>query len=98
MKPDDASPQFLGRITTYTYDDEGRRLSVSEPDSQVIRCERNPEKRVFEISGPGGQTTEFHDRAVRFLVVEPDPITGALQPVFSGGKPKVIYLCREAGL
>jgi hypothetical protein len=38
----------------------------------------------------------FRDEAVRFLVAEPDPETGELDPVVNyRGEPKYLYLCRE---
>jgi hypothetical protein len=87
-----------GYITTYTYDASGEMIALSQPSPPPSKCEHDEKKRVFRITGPGGTTTEFHDRAVRFLVVEPDPESGELGPVISRGEPKVIYLCKEAGL
>lgn len=80
----------LGNVTTFTYffDLEPARFQV----------EHDRQKRLFEITGPDGKKTEFHDRAVQFLVVEPDPDTGELEPDVTRGKPKVMYLCRETGL
>ena len=60
--------------------------------------EHDREKRLFRVTDPDGKVTEFHDRAQRFLIVAPDPQTGKLEPVISWGVPKVMYLCREAGL
>jgi hypothetical protein len=92
-------PHWDGGITTYTYDaGKLNSFSGSQPVAPPCSCERDEKKRVFRITAPDGQTTEFHDRAVRFLVVEPDPTTGELEPAVVQGKPKVIYLCREAGL
>jgi hypothetical protein len=79
-----------GRITTFTYYYD---LEVSP-----MQIDHDRERRLFEIIGPDRKMTEFHDRAVRSLVVEPDPETGELKPVVVQGKPKVIYLCRETGL
>jgi hypothetical protein len=104
MTPDDNRDSFSGLITTFTYEATSRLGSISGPDSETeprppaFRAEHDQEKRVFRITGPDGQTTEFHDRAVRFLVVEPYPETGQVEPIILHGKPKVIYLCREAGL
>jgi hypothetical protein len=80
----------LGNVTTYTY--------FYDVSPQLFKVEHDRDKRRFAMTGPDGETTEFHDRAVRFLVVEPDPETGELTPVIRRGNPKVIYLCREAGL
>jgi hypothetical protein len=41
---------------------------------------------------------EINDWAVRFLIVDPDPETGKLGPVLSGGMPRIIHLGGEAGL
>jgi hypothetical protein len=79
-----------GHLMTYTY--------YYDPEPSLFQIEHDREKRRFEVTGPDGKKTEFHDRAVRFLVVEPDAETGELEPVVARGKPKVIYLCREAGL
>ena len=79
-----------GHLMTYTY--------YSDPEPSLFQIEHDREKRRFEVTGPDGKKNEFHDRAVRFLVVEPDAETGELEPVVARGKPNVIYLCREAGL
>ncbi len=77
----------LGNVTTFTY------FYDLEPARFLIEHDR--QKRLFEITGLDGKKTEFHDRAVQFLVVEPDSETGELEPVVTRGKPKVMYLCRE---
>jgi len=90
-------PHWHGGITTYTYDadDVG---SIPQPAAPPCSSEHDEKKRVFRITAPDGQTTEFHYRAVQFLVVVPDPTTGELEPIVNQGRPRVIYLCREAGL
>ncbi|MBI2692179.1 MAG: hypothetical protein HYX29_09595 [Solirubrobacterales bacterium] len=40
---------------------------------------------MFRIPGPDGRTAEIHDRAVRFLAVDPDLDAGALKPVLDEG-------------
>jgi hypothetical protein len=84
-------------IITYVYDREGRIGTVSDSVPRAT-CDHDREKRLFRVTEPDGTTVAFHDRAVRFLVAEPDPETGELRPVMERGRPKVIYLCREAGL
>ncbi len=71
---------------------------VYEPPPLRSQVEHDEQRRLFRITGEDGKAPEFHYRPVRFLVVEPDPRTGKLEPAFSGGQPRVIYLCREAGL
>ena len=77
-------------LTTYTY--------YCDPPPPQFECHHALERRVFEIVGPDGRKSVFHDREVRFLVVEPDPETGELRPATRRGKPEILYLCREAGL
>jgi hypothetical protein len=78
---------------TYTYE----REATPRYEPPTAACVRDRGKRLFRVSELDDTTTEFHDRAVRFLVVEPDPDTGELEPVMERGGPKVIYLCKEAG-
>jgi hypothetical protein len=87
-----------GVVVTYVYDAIGQLVSVEGPTPPGSSCEHDEAKRVFRVSEPNGKVTEFHDRAMRFLVVAPDPQTGKLEPVVSWGVPRVMYLCREAGL
>src|SRR5262245_9451000 len=65
------------KTVTYTYS--------YEPAEPKARVEHDREKRRSQVSGPDGTTVEFHDRPVRFLVVEPDPEskTGEIRPVLS---------------
>ena len=80
----------LSNVTTYAY--------YYNPQQPHFEIRHDRDKRVFEATGPDGHKSAFHDRAVRFLVVKPDPETGELRPVTSRGKPEVVHLCREAGL
>jgi len=89
---------WSGDITTFTYDANDELIDVSLPCPPIASCEHDEKKRVFRITDPGGRVTEYHDRPVRFLVVVPDPETGELTRVLWGAKPRVMYLCREAGL
>ena len=85
-------------VTTFTYDPGGRLVSVEAPTPSGSSWEHDEPKRVFRVTSPEGKVTEFHDRAQCFLVVAPDPQTGELSPVLSWGVPKIMYLCREAGM
>ena len=103
MPADDAYDRFEsipGKIITYTYDCGRKNTTVtySVPTRPKATCDHDHEKRLFRVTEPDGTTTQFHDRFVRFLVVEPDPETGEPEPVMERGEPKVVYLCREAGL
>lgn len=97
MSDDEYGYDFGGTVTTFTYDLSGRLLSTEGPTAPRPSWEHDESGRVFRVNGPDGKVVEFHDRALRFLVVAPDPQTGVLSPVLSRGEPKVIYLCREAG-
>jgi hypothetical protein len=87
-------------IMTDTYDCEGKNVTItySVPFGPTATCDHDRDKRLFRLTEPDGKTTEFHDRAVRCLVVEPDPETGEMEPVMRRGRPKVICLCKVAGL
>jgi hypothetical protein len=77
-----------GGLTISTYEFPKR-----PPDDQI---EHDREKRVFRATEREGKTAVFRDEPVRFLVAEPDPVTGELAPVANRrGEPKYIYLCRE---
>jgi hypothetical protein len=89
---------WSGYITTFVYDASGERTAGSQSSPPRSLCEHDEKRRVFRITEPGGTTTEFHDRAVRFLVVCRDPESGELEPIIERGGPKVLYLCKEAGL
>jgi YD repeat-containing protein len=91
-------PEPSFSVTTFQYDPEGRLVRVEAPAPPGSTWEHDEPKRVFRVTDPDGKVTEFHDRPVRFLVVVPDPRTGKVGPVISWGVPKVMYLCREAGL
>lgn len=91
-------PDWSGEVTTYTYDPEGQLVSVEASTPPGSSWEHDEAKRVFRVTEPDGKVIEFHDRAQRFLVVAPDPQTEKLVPVLSWGVPKIMYLCREAGL
>ena len=98
MSDDSRPPDSSNIITTFTYDPEGRLVSIEAPTPLGSSWEHDEAKRVFRIIGVDGKVSEFHDRAQRFLMVAPDPQTGKLDPVLSWGTPKIIYLCRETGL
>ena len=98
MSEKQRGPEPSRLVTTFQYDPEGRLVSVEAPTPPGSKWEHDEAKRLFRITEPDGKVTEFHDRFVRFLVVAPDPKTGKPEPVMSWGRPKILYLCREAGL
>ncbi len=67
------------------------------PEPYRFRVKHDKRKHVLGIAGPDGETAEFEDGPVPFLVVERDPKTGEVRPCLAAGKPKVMLLCREAG-
>ncbi len=85
-------------VSTFHYDPEGKLSYVEAEASPGSSWEHDEARRVFRVTDPDGKVKEFHDRAVPFLVVAPDPQTGKLEPVISWGVPRIMYLCREAGL
>ena len=69
--------------TTLHFDPEGRLSWVEMPTPPGASWEHDEAKRVFRVTDPDVTVTEFHDRPVRFLVVEQDPRTDKLVPVIS---------------
>jgi hypothetical protein len=108
MNSDSPSPEFP-RVS-YVYDSSGRLLeqreeSVAVPGmtggetievrSMPVAFEHDNERRLFTLTGPDGKIERFRDNPTRYLMVEPDPETGAMRPVIKRGRPAFIYLCRE---
>jgi len=54
-------------------------------------------RHVIQITQAGGETAEFDDRPARFLLMDRDPVTKALEPVIIRGEPLYYYLAREIG-
>ena len=57
--------------------------------------EHDEKKRLFVLKRIDGKVEHFRDNPTRYLVVEPDPETGAMRPVIRPGRPEYIYLSRE---
>jgi len=79
-----------GRSTTtysYSYD--------VDPRARSFTLEHDKQKRVVRLTDAAGKAAHFRDSPVRYLVLEPDPETGEMQPATKFGKPTFIYLCRE---
>jgi hypothetical protein len=79
----------IARVVTYVYDCGSRRSADS------FTCEHNQQKRLFIVTGADGKTEYFRDNPATYLMVEPDPETGDMQPVTKYGRPMVIHLCRQ---
>ncbi len=54
-------------------------------------------RHVIQTTQEGGKTAEFEDRPARFLVMDRNPVTKALEPVLIRGEPLYYYLAREVG-
>ena len=63
--------------------------------SSSFALARDPEERVFLLTGPDGKTEVFRDIPTRYLSVAPDPQTGEMKPVMKHGRPTYLWLCRE---
>jgi hypothetical protein len=97
--PDGAAPPAgaLPEPRVERVDAQTTRYVYSFEPSPTDRVEHDRARRVLRVVTPEGEAMEFHDRPRRFLVVEPDPETGAPGPVMSRGRVKVLYLCAERG-
>ncbi len=66
-----------------------------EPPAPLFSFQHDTQKRLFVLTSPDGKTEHFRDNPVRHLMVEPDPLTGAMRPVIRLGKPAFVCLSRE---
>ncbi len=95
-------------VITYTYDASGHLISASDApggNDKLVTVQPPPEpkvdltydrsRHVIRIREPNGKTAEFDDRPVRFLVMDRNPVTKALEPVIIHGQPLYYYLARE---
>ncbi len=102
---DESWHEMTGNVTTYVYTADGELISVSDPPRKPRPVEVEPKaevtfdcsRHVIKIKEPGGKTAEFDDRAIRFLVMDRNPVTKALEPVIIHGEPLYYYLAREVG-
>jgi hypothetical protein len=53
-----------------------------EPDTPAFVFEHDKRNRLFILTWPDGRTERFRDNPVRHLLVEPDPQTGEMRPIF----------------
>ena len=105
-------PPSTAAATTYVYDGYGHLLHVDEApgtlarlaelEAELIRnpnvgITRDPARRVIKITGRDGKSALFEDKPTRFLVMDRNPLTKALEPVIISGEPLYYYLAREVG-
>jgi hypothetical protein len=108
MNSDSPSPELP--MVAFIYDSSGRLVErreepvavpgmaggqTIEDRSTPVAFEHDKPKRLFTLTGPDGRIEHFRDDPTRYLMVEPDPETGAMRPVIKRGRPAFIYLCRE---
>ena len=97
--------EMMGNVTTYVYDGNGELILVGDARRKPRPVEPKPQvevaydrsRHVIQIKVPGDKTAEFDDRPVRFLVMDRNPVTKALEPVIIRGEPLYYYLAREVG-
>lgn len=102
---DEPMYEMMGNVTTFVFTDDGELISQSDPPPKPrpVKVEAKAEvtydrsRHVIKIKEPGGKTAEFDDRAMRFLVMDRNPVTKALEPVIIRGEPLYYYLAREVG-
>jgi hypothetical protein len=100
---DEFKYEMMGNVTTYVYDGKGKLIPEGDPPPKPRPVEPKVEvaydraRHVIKITQPGGKTAEFDDRPVRFLVMDRNPVTKALEPVIIRGEPLYYYLAREVG-
>ena len=105
-------PPSNAAVTTYVYDGYGNLLRVDEApatlarlaelESELLRkpnveITRDPARHVIKITGRDGKTALFEDKPIRYLVMDRNPQTKALEPVIIFGEPLYYYLAREVG-
>ncbi len=103
-------PPSDAAVTTYVYDGYGHLLHVDEAPGTLARLAelkaelirkpkveitRDPARRVIKVTGRDGKTALFEDKPTRFLVMDRNPVTKALEPVIIHGEPLYYYLARE---
>ena len=101
--PDHAGGQRDGRVRTSPAD--GELISQSDPPRKPrpVEIESKAEvkfdraRHVIKITHEGGKTAEFEERPIRFLVLDRNPVTKALEPVIIRGEPLYYYLAWEVG-
>ncbi len=76
--------------------DRQRRRILSDSSLEENISPSHPAGR-YDITAPDGKKTKFHDRAVQFLVVDPDSETRELEPVVTRGAESHVSQW-EAGL
>ena len=71
-------------VTTYTY-------SVDSDRQPAPRFQQDPASGVFRLISVEGPVETLHDDPTRYVLLEPDPEAGPMQPVMKRGRP-VLHL------
>ena len=72
-----------------------RTRAVLFGDEPKLEVAYDRSRHVIQINQEGEGTAEFDDRPVRFLVMDRNPATKALEPVIIHGEPLHDYLARD---
>ena len=97
-------PKYLFRYTRHEDGDQFAQ-GVARRKFRALVDDRDPKvevsydrsRHIIQIAQEGGETAEFEDRPARFLLMDRDPVTKALEPVIIRGEPLYYYLAREIG-
>jgi hypothetical protein len=110
--PEEEFPESISNHTKYMFiytcngDGDGcaegiaRRRTRSElaDGEPTVQVAYDRWRHLIQITQEGGETAEFDDRPVRFLLMDRDPKTKTLKPVMEWGNPVYYYLASEAGV
>jgi hypothetical protein len=76
-------------IITYTYYFEQPKVQFG------LEFSHDKKAGLFVVSKPDGTVERFRDNTTRYLVLEPDPETGDLQPALKDCQPVYLHLARQ---
>jgi hypothetical protein len=74
-----------------------RTRSFGAEGAPKLEVAYNRARHVIQIAQEGGETAQFDDKPARFLLMDRDPVTRALEPVIIRGERLYYYLAREVG-
>jgi RHS repeat-associated protein len=80
----------VGQTTKYTYDSDGNKLSITDPDGNVTQQSFDPLNRLSTMTdpAPGKLTTYTYDQHDRILTVT-DPNTNTTSNIYDGFGDKI---------
>src|ERR1039458_10038259 len=80
----------VGQTTTYTYDNNGNALTITDPDGNKTQQTFDPLNRISTVTdpAPGGVTTNTYDQHDRVLTVT-DPNANVTSYVYDGFGDKI---------